>query len=298
MSVVSRRPVLLLPALSCALVLSSCGASADEKGTDPSGPPPAAAEYVALGDSFTSAPGVPETVDEGCFRSDGNYPSLVADALDLTLDDVSCGGATTTSLVGVQETPTGPVPPQFLALSEDTEVVTLSMGFNDGGLYGELMTACLQLDGEPPEGSPCRETMNEAGSDRLLETIDLIQTRLTSALTGIKDRAPNARVVLVGYPQLAPARVRCAALPLAAGDYDYMREIMIALGRATERAADEADADYIDVLAASEGHDICAGDEAWVSGVMPDPDRPAEPVHPFAEEQEAIAELVVAALDE
>ena len=35
--------------------------------------------YVALGDSFTAAPYVPSTsLADGCFRSDGNYPQLVA----------------------------------------------------------------------------------------------------------------------------------------------------------------------------------------------------------------------------
>ena len=42
----------------------------------------AAPSYVALGDSFTAAPGIPETDgSDGCLRSSHNYPSLVAEQL-------------------------------------------------------------------------------------------------------------------------------------------------------------------------------------------------------------------------
>ena len=48
--------------------------------------------YVALGDSFTSGPLVPTTdLADGCLRSDGNYPSLLATSLDLDLYDASDG---------------------------------------------------------------------------------------------------------------------------------------------------------------------------------------------------------------
>ena len=41
--------------------------------------------YVALGDSFTAAPGIPETDgSDGCLRSSRNYPSLVAEQLEAT----------------------------------------------------------------------------------------------------------------------------------------------------------------------------------------------------------------------
>ena len=54
--------------------------------------------YVALGDSYTSAPLVPNQHGEpiDCGRSDHNYPSLVAEALKVsTFVDVSCGSAET-----------------------------------------------------------------------------------------------------------------------------------------------------------------------------------------------------------
>ena len=291
MSVVSPRLVVL--ALTAALLLAGCGHEGD--GRHVTRDPDAPAQYVALGDSYTSAPGVPHITDPRCYRSTRNYPSLVADELDLTLTDVSCGGAATTAFIEEQQTPNGTVPPQFEALTDQTELVTVGIGGNDYGLFGELLAACLGLEGD---GSPCRDRMNEGGSDKVLDTIDVIQGRLVDALEGVKKRAPNAEVVLVGYPQLAPERVRCEALPLSPGDYGYFHEVFVALGAATEQAAEDADVRYADVLTASEGHDICAGEDAWINGNSEDPARPASPMHPFAEEQEAVADLVVAAVDE
>jgi lysophospholipase L1-like esterase len=251
--------------------------------------------YVAMGDSYTSAPGVGETADAGCFRSSSNYPSLVAADLGLALTDVSCGGATTTSLVGVQETPSGAVPPQFAALTPETDVVTLSIGGNDEDLFPELLGTCLAVRGQDPDGAPCRDTFEADGTDRAMEIVELVQHRVASALTGIRDRAPGARVVLVGYPQLAPADGQCEQLPLTPDDYGYVRDLLSALGAATEAAAAEAKVDYVDVLAASEGHDICAGADAWVNGVG-GTSSGAMAMHPFAAEQRAVADLVVEAL--
>lgn len=256
------------------------------------------ATYVALGDSYTAAPGVPETESEsGCSRSSANYPSLVAEELDLVLADVSCTGADTLALVGSQETGSGPVPPQFLAVVPGVEVVTLGMGGNDEDLFSDLVTTCLSLASEDPTGSPCRDAMATAGGgDTAEDRIDVIATRLTSALTGVQDRVPDASVVLVGYPQLVPESGRCDALPLADGDYAYVRALTEKLGAATAEAAKDAGAKYADVLAASKGHDVCAGAGAWVNGIANSDGRAAAPLHPFAEEQAAVAELVVALL--
>ena len=261
-----------------------------------SSPAPTGPKYVALGDSYTSAPGVPETEQRsGCLRSSVNYPSLVADELGLALVDVSCSGASTLSLVGTQETDKGPVAPQFLALDDDVEVVTMGMGGNDEGLFRDLVSTCLGIAKEDRTGAPCRESMEtSAGGDEARDRIDVIRTRLVSALSGIKGAAPGAQVVLVGYPQLVPPSGTCDLLPLADGDYAYVRELNIELGEATKSAAAEAGVGYADVLAASEGHDICAGEDAWVNGILPSPE--AAPLHPFAVEQAAVAKLVTKAL--
>ena len=50
--------------------------------------------------------------------------------------------------------------------------------------------------------------MQDSGKkkDFLVEKIDKVGGRVKAALKGIHDRSPQARVVLVGYPQPLPAR--------------------------------------------------------------------------------------------
>ncbi|MGH3865072.1 MAG: hypothetical protein ACRDQ4_02855 [Pseudonocardiaceae bacterium] len=52
--------------------------------------------YVALGDSYTSGPWIPEQRADpvGCQRSTSNYPARLAAVLHISdYTDVSCGGA-------------------------------------------------------------------------------------------------------------------------------------------------------------------------------------------------------------
>lgn len=248
--------------------------------------------YVALGDSFTSAPGVPVTdMTTGCQRSDHNYPALLAEALDTRYVDVSCGGAATTAVEGPQETTAGLKPPQIEAVQKGTDLVTIGIGINDFALYTTLVFECTHLAASDPLGSPCRAAMATSDGDRLEQAVDEIGSRVQAVLSSIRERAPEARVVLVGYPQLVPERGTCAELPLADGDYPYVRELGARLSRALEAAAAEESADYLDLVAASRGHDICAGDDAWVAGSQDVAGR-AVLYHPFPEEQAAVAELI------
>jgi hypothetical protein len=306
--------VLLPRVLAAALLLALAGcSSSDDSSADAPDPTPSPAissaapsssapatspgRYVALGDSYTAAPGVPDTdLTTGCARSNHNYPALVAAATGAQLVDVSCSGASTLSLVGVQQTGGATLPPQFDALTDDTALVTLGMGGNDLGLFQTMVGTCAQLGAGDASGSPCRDRFAPAGgSDQLAQRAQKIGDRVGAAVAGIHDRAPQARVLLVGYPQPVPASGTCPILPLAAGDYAYVRQVTEALNAALKKAAEANDATYVDVEAASAGHDICAGDQAWVNGSQTDLTR-AIAFHPFAAEQQAVAELVGQAL--
>jgi lysophospholipase L1-like esterase len=305
-----RRALAVLGLLAIAAV-SGCSDAHSDSTADgsttpaptgsPSEAPPqdvtVAGGYVALGDSYTAAPGVPDTEQEtGCFRSSGNYPSLVAAQLDgTTFEDVSCSGASTLSLVGAQQTAGKVLPAQFEALRPDTTLVTLQIGGNDLDLFQTLVGVCSQLGTGQPDGSPCRDQLQGSGADQLQENVRAIGERVTAAVQGVRDRSPHAQVVLVGYPQPVPAKGTCPELPLAAGDYPYVREVVTALGAAMDKAAKDGGATYVDMLAASAGHDICAGSDAWVNGIQSDMTR-AIAFHPFAVEQQAVAERVLAAV--
>lgn len=291
----AERLVPLVAALLCALTACS-PSSAEEATKSPSNGSGSSAsqstsKYVALGDSFTSAPLVPVTdVANGCFRSSANYPSLVARSLGADLDDRSCGAAQIVDL-GTSQYPD--VPAQQSAVKPDVELVTIGIGGNDDGVFVQLTRTCPQLRPKDPQGAPCQAQMNASGHDVLLASLANAAKKLTTALDEIRALAPQAKVIVVGYPQIVSANNACKQLPLARGDYAYAAKINVALNDALREAAQASDSTYLDVWARSAGHDICS-DDPWVNGSVNDQKRAAA-YHPFAEEQAAVADLVVTA---
>jgi len=286
------RPLRGAAVAACAVaVLTGCQ---DDPQAQPDPPRPVSAgdEYVALGDSYTAAPGTgPVDVEDGCVRSVNNYPHLVATELGLELNDVSCGGARTDALYASQRTPAGvDRPPQLHALSEATDLVTLRIGANDFNLYGNLVQRCVEAaqGGQP---APCTEEDAIGGTSALDGIIEEMVGRLDRAIAEVRERAPDARILVVGYPQFVPPIATCEQLPIAAGDYPFARRVNDGLIAMLEQAAERADAEYLDVAEATLGHDMCSP-EAWIAGAVPA--RPgATAFHPYPEEQRAVADLVV-----
>lgn len=258
--------------------------------------PPAPAdydEYVALGDSYTAGPLIPAVqLAGGCIRSTNNYPSLLAERLAVeTFRDVSCSGADTTDMTSPQQTILGPVPPQFAALDADTDLVTVSVGGNDFSVFSQLVTVCPALRSQDPDGAPCRRHFGADGRDDLRESIDQTKDRLIAVVQGIRERSPEARVLVIGYPQIAPMHGTCPAkLPLADGDYRYAVQIERDLNAALRLAAHRGGAEYVDLFRASRGHDICS-DEPWVNGQTTDPGR-ALSYHPFLAGMIGVADVL------
>jgi lysophospholipase L1-like esterase len=300
--VLLRRVVASLAAAGLLAVAGCDDGSRDVVNGAPASSGPFASEsryptYVALGDSYSAAPGVPQTdLTTGCARSDHNYPALLAAALDSALVDVSCSGATTSDLVRSQHAGDRAIPPQLGAITPQTSLVTLGIGGNDLQFFQTLVGRCIEIGLFERDGAPCRAQMRTGpGEDLLAAKIGVIGQRVTAALRSVQRRAPRATVVLVGYPQPVPAHGTCAILPLAAGDYGYVRSLSVRLDDALRAAAHRARVRFVDVMKASRGHDICAGPDAWVNGSQTDMAR-AIAFHPFAVEQQAVARLVQKAL--
>lgn len=257
----------------------------------PESEPPTVHRYVALGDSYTAAPLVPELlVAMGCFRSTHNYPHLVARSLGVTeFVDASCSGAQTKDLFHSR---LPGVAPQLDAVTADTDLVTVSIGGNDFDVFGTLVGYCPTLTPTKRSDAPCRDAMRSQGQDRLLADVAQTGDRVVTVLQAIRQRAPHAQVIVVGYPEILPRQGTCPALmPLATGDYRYGNQVNQRLTQALRQAAAQEHLDYVDVWRASQGHDVCSADP-WINGQYTDPTR-AEAFHPFANEQAAVAGLVV-----
>ena len=228
-------------------------------------------EYVALGDSYTSAPFVPlpDLLSLGCARSYSNYPKMLAAALHVDrFTDVSCGGADTTNMTQPQSTILGTAAPQFDALTPTTDLVTLGIGGNDFGVFGSIIDTCPGLRASDPTGAPCKEHFTVDGVDTLRAKIAQTQTRIAAVVAGIRARSPEATILLIGYPKIAPEHGTCPSiLPFADGDYTYLYSIEQELNAAVSTAAAAGGATYVDTFGPSTGHDACAPDgQAWIQG--------------------------------
>ena len=280
-----------LPGLLGVLLLAGCGSHAhvaqnkDRAITEGD-------QYVALGDSYTAAPGVgTSTGSKICLQTDANYPHLVAERLGLELRDVSCSGASTLNMAGRQILATGSVPPQLDALTKQTRLVTLGIGGNDDAGFARIVLTCPALAKEDPSGSPCSDLIGNT-----TKVLDAYQTtvsqRIVNVIGQIHQRSPDARVLVVGYPEIVGTK-SCAELPLASGDVAFAHAANLAFTDALRMAADKTGAEYVDVWSATQGHDMCSADP-WEAGRAPT--GPAAQFHPYAKEQQVVAGLVADAL--
>ena len=208
----------------------------------------AAGKYVALGDSYASGTGAGDYGDSGgCKRSANSYAQLWANAnAPSAFDFVACSGAVTSDVLGGQ----------IGAVTADTEFLTISIGGNDAG-FADVMVDCnLGSD------DSC-VARNQEAQDFARGTLP---GRLDSVYSEISSRAPNARVVVLGYPHIyqlgGDCNVGLSETKRAAinGSADVLAEV----------TADRAGAfgfTFVDARPAFSGHEICATGDWWLRSV-------------------------------
>jgi lysophospholipase L1-like esterase len=274
---------------AAALVLASPGAA---DAAAPTG------RYVALGDSYTSGPLIPTQVDLNCVRSNRNYPSLTRAAIGSSaFADVSCGGATTDDILNPGTGTLGlAVPAQIDAVTSATALVTVGIGGNDIG-FSDIITTCAQDSIGSPFGTPCKNRYTAGGTDQLQARIDATAPKVAAVLRAVKAKAPNARIVVVGYPAILPdTGFGCwPVVPIAYGDVPYLRNTEKSLNAMLSRGASANGATFVDAYTPSVGHDACQGSSTrWVEGLVPA--TSAAPFHPNAAGERGMSVAVVARL--
>ena len=212
--------------------------------------------YVALGDSYSAASGVlpPDpSAHPMCARSTSNYPHLIAAATGAQLTDVTSGGADTDDYFAPQY---DGVPPQLGAVAADTELVTMTIGGNDSGVFLNSIVACGMAGASTGgQGSPCKDRYGSSFEDTIRTTT---YPSLVRALQAVRAAAPEAEVAILGYPWIMPRTVGCFdRMPVAEGDVPYVRGIQTTLNDAVRRAAAATGATYVNMNKVSEGHDAC-----------------------------------------
>lgn len=274
------RNWILVPVIALAATSAGAGGAA------------AAPSYVALGDSFTAGPLIPQWIAPlGCLKSDHNYPHLAAPSLGLpAFRDASCSGAETDHMTEPQNVWPRPNPPQFDSLDAETELVTIGIGGNDIG-FSDIVGNCLSFS---PFGHPCVDRYVVGGRDEISERIAQTAPKVAATLAGIHDRSPDARVFVVNYlPFFPETGAGCwPQLPIAWGDVPYLRAKERELNQMLAGEAEAGDATIVDAYTAGIGHDACkARDVRWVEPLVPG--SAAAPLHPNLNGMNGTAEAVV-----
>jgi lysophospholipase L1-like esterase len=273
-----------------ALVFVLLGAPSSQAGTS-------LLRYVALGDSYSAASGVlpPDpTASPFCARSTSNYPHVIAAATGAQLTDVTCGAAETGDFFAAQYPG---VAPQVDALGADTELVTMTIGGNDSGVFINSIVRCGEAAlSTLGQGSPCKDRYGSSFEDTIRTAT---YPSLVNALQAVRAAAPEAEVAILGYPWIMPRTGGCFdRMPVAEGDVPYVRGIQATLNDAVRRAAARTGATYVNMNKVSEGHDACqALGVRWVEPVLQGTN--AVVVHPNAlgEQQMAAQAMRVLGLD-
>lgn len=258
-----RRPargLSLALALSVLLVLAACGGN--KPAARPTGP---IKHYVDMGDSYAAGPGINPQLD-ACYRSGANYGSLIAQDLNISdFQDVACAGAKTSNLLDPQKDKSGATinDPQLDALSDSTNLVTLGIGLNNSGVSYEALYLCLpqfKLDAQ------CAAYL-AAPDSAVLGQVSEIAKAVKASLKAIRDRAPNARIVLIGYPRSLPEGRDCpTALPLTGKAADRLRLVLKATDDAYADVARQEGVSYLSTYKATGNHDLCST-QPWTNGV-------------------------------
>ncbi|MEU3535500.1 SGNH/GDSL hydrolase family protein [Streptomyces murinus] len=213
----------------------------------PAAPNRAALDYVALGDSYSAGVGAGDYLPEGasCLRSSRAYPALWASTHASSFAFAACNGAKTGDVLNKQ----------LGALSGRTNLVSVTAGGSDAS-WAKVMGICAL-----PGTKACLNAIDTARAyvDKTLPA------NLDRLYSGIRGKAPGARVVVLGYPHFYQLHGTCAR-----GLEDTERAALNAAidhldGVIAQHATGHGFA-FADARSAFDGHEICSAGP-WLRSV-------------------------------
>jgi lysophospholipase L1-like esterase len=205
--------------------------------------------YVALGDSYSSGLGAGDYISSAgsCDRSTNAYPEQWAGANSpASFVSAACSGATTADVLASQVS----------ALSASTTLVSITIGGNDAG-FSHVMETCVL--------APTSSCLNAIATAEAFITSQL-PARLDATLHAIATDAPNAKVVVLGYPDLYDLSKSGSCIGLSTSDRTALNQGADELDAALQAAAQANNDTFADVRAQFAGHEICDSG-SWLHSV-------------------------------
>jgi hypothetical protein len=256
--------------------------------------------YVALGDSYSAGEGVrpylagtgdPADGGDRCHRSTAAYALQIRFAEKVEVRFRACSGARIVHMLRTQPTKGGGnrLGPQLgqNVLGPDVGLVTVTIGGNDLGFSHVLRhcathSSCMNdlFDDSFEHGRPSGLTLEAWASKEL----PILEDQLTRLYARLRRGAPNARIIVLGYPNLfwtdrAAVSVSDCILQLAIGRSEtrFLLDLQHRLSVAMAEAAARARVEFVETATIFSGHEPC-GDltPRWIDflplrGRKPDP---------------------------
>ena len=232
---------LLLGSLVVTLLAALLGTAAPASAAAPS--------YVALGDSYSSGVGTRSYISDGtsCQRSTYAFPSLVAQQKGYTLSFKACSGARIPDVTNTQ----------LSALSSATGYVTISVGGNDAG-FSSVLTECAQ----PWWSSDCDGAIDTAQG----YINNTLPGKLATLYSSIRSKAPNAKVVVVGYPRIFNGEDCNAGTFFSPSEETRLNQTADLLNSKLSAAASARGFSFANPTTRFVGHAVC-DDTEWINGL-------------------------------
>lgn len=266
--------------------------------------------YIALGDSFSSGEGVPPfrpgtnqilPVHDTCHRSFRGYPALIAGRRSSpgTWGFWACSGALTSDMTHANHENPNEIP-QLDRISRPgtsdprVNLVTLTIGGNDAE-FGSVTMACVFA-----RLVPGLEDCQGDWRPKVKNAIARLRGTLPAVYQAIHARAPNARILVLGYPDPFPATappLSTCRLWLEPADMRFMHDELNALNASIRYATSVTANAKVRYLAPTgfAGHDACS-DNPWFNGLNVIPTEFRYSFHPNLFGQRRLAKIALAAI--
>lgn len=218
---------------------------------------PASRGFVTLGDSYAAGIGAGSYYEETCHRSYKAYWALLEQQLASgyvsQLDDFqACSGDKTGDVLD----------DQLERLNRDTGLVTLSIGGNDLG-FSTVVKNCIK-----PGGTSCKESIAShfEGSD-----LRALEGKLDKVYRAVRAKAPNALVLVIGYPELVPRDHIDGCGAMDDTDAPYLHDAATKLNNVIDATVGlRPKFKFVGVVRAFLGHSACnKGATDWINGISP-----------------------------
>ena len=204
-----------------------------------------AVHYVALGDSYSAGVGAGSN-SGSCAQSPNAYPALWAKANSpASFSFAACSGAKTTDVISTQ----------LSSLSASTTLVSITIGGNDASFSSTMETCVLKST------SSCESAVS-AGEEYVNNTLP---GQLNTTLADIRAHAPNAKVIVLDYPDFYDLSARLC-IGLSSADHQALDNGINDLDGVLQAAAAKNGDAFADVRSNFSGHEICDGSR-WLNSV-------------------------------